>query len=709
MLKIIAFLNFFIFTSALFATSYVHTWVNGTQNSTVTQGDSFAWEFDVSRNGGSGQVQIIIDLDGSGTFNDGDALLIQFEQTDGLTVGDGPADSSDTPDGLVYSAIGPFGFAPEHYILIVTDSEDASEASAAFEINALSAPAATVSGNISIEGVNPPASELQNIMVLAQLDEGFAGYWSGLTNDQGNYIINIPAEGIGQQWNIELFNEADGNYLVDDHYKTVIANGANSGFNFYFGISHTYVYGRLIDDMGEDVVLDDHIVLSKDNSEDGFDADITDGHYRIPVSFDPGEDSIRVQMHLWGANLPPDYMVPDLWSDPDYQFSLFSGDSIEKNIVLPLTNAMIYVQVLMDGSEANQAFEADAYNNRAYTRSITGENGFGTLHVVDSGFYHVMLRFDNDELAPVPLGYTFEGPTNQSAQPGDTVRFSLVPAPSSISGSLIFVNDAPPSQDNFNDLRVFISDSTFSNSYDSGVSDSLNYRFELLNGKYNIWFSDYQNDYLSKPDIYQNLSVYNQHLENVDFQLNQRHAQLTVKLKNAPYDPHNVYWTIKTEGTYPDIYQTWEPGSSDSTYNFRVCDGVWQLIALWTNDSLSLDVTVNNSKTDYYIEMDYETGEIISKQQEKTTLQPLSYSLEQNYPNPFNPLTRISYQLALNSDVKLTVYDITGRKVINLVNDYQMAGSHTVTFNGSSLASGIYFYRIEAGKFIQVNRMLLIK
>lgn len=88
---------------------------------------------------------------------------------------------------------------------------------------------------------------------------------------------------------------------------------------------------------------------------------------------------------------------------------------------------------------------------------------------------------------------------------------------------------------------------------------------------------------------------------------------------------------------------------------------------------------------------------------------PLTYSLGQNYPNPFNPTTAISYQLKADSHVRLTVWDTAGRLVTTLVDTWQNAGTHEVTFDGSKLASGIYLYRLQAGSFTAMHKMVLIK
>ena len=80
-----------------------------------------------------------------------------------------------------------------------------------------------------------------------------------------------------------------------------------------------------------------------------------------------------------------------------------------------------------------------------------------------------------------------------------------------------------------------------------------------------------------------------------------------------------------------------------------------------------------------------------------------------NYPNPFNPSTTIKYKIKELTLVELKVYDILGEEVISLVNEEQPAGSYEVEFNASKLASGVYFYRLQAGSFVQAKKMMLLK
>lgn len=83
--------------------------------------------------------------------------------------------------------------------------------------------------------------------------------------------------------------------------------------------------------------------------------------------------------------------------------------------------------------------------------------------------------------------------------------------------------------------------------------------------------------------------------------------------------------------------------------------------------------------------------------------------MQQNYPNSFNPATVVRYQLPVVSDVKLVVYDLLGREVSVLVNERKAPGSYSVMFDAAGLASGVYFYRLTAGEFVQVRKLLMLR
>jgi photosystem II stability/assembly factor-like uncharacterized protein len=94
---------------------------------------------------------------------------------------------------------------------------------------------------------------------------------------------------------------------------------------------------------------------------------------------------------------------------------------------------------------------------------------------------------------------------------------------------------------------------------------------------------------------------------------------------------------------------------------------------------------------------------------EKEIVNLKAFSLSQNYPNPFNPLTIINYTLPVDEIVLIKVYDVLGKKIAELVNEFKTAGEYSVQFDGSNLSSGVYFYSIVAGSNRQIKKMLLTK
>lgn len=104
----------------------------------------------------------------------------------------------------------------------------------------------------------------------------------------------------------------------------------------------------------------------------------------------------------------------------------------------------------------------------------------------------------------------------------------------------------------------------------------------------------------------------------------------------------------------------------------------------------------------------------IVAEEEKRDSRPEEFALLHNYPNPFNPQNQISYALPQDCDVKLTIYNLLGQSVRILVDEHQMAGYKKIFWDGKDeqgrdVASGVYFYKIHAGDFVQTKKMLLLK
>mgnify|MGYP001574229024 CR=1 FL=1 len=88
---------------------------------------------------------------------------------------------------------------------------------------------------------------------------------------------------------------------------------------------------------------------------------------------------------------------------------------------------------------------------------------------------------------------------------------------------------------------------------------------------------------------------------------------------------------------------------------------------------------------------------------------PTAFTLSQNYPNPWNPQTTIRYSLPLAEFVTLTVYDAVGREVALLVNEHRHAGYHEAVFRADGFASGVYYYALRAGGFVQTRKLILVR
>jgi photosystem II stability/assembly factor-like uncharacterized protein len=174
-------------------------------------------------------------------------------------------------------------------------------------------------------------------------------------------------------------------------------------------------------------------------------------------------------------------------------------------------------------------------------------------------------------------------------------------------------------------------------------------------------------------------------------------------LEFLPGDPSKV-WYVDSKGLYfsRDTGRTWVEQKiyngtlsgrdivfTDSTHGWLICD------------SGKVFHTINNGVVMV----------AINKPENST---PLNYMLAQNYPNPFNPSTVISWQLKKSSFVTLKIYNILGKEVATLVNEYQKTGKHSITFDTQQLSegnftSGIYFYRMQAGEVIETKKLVLLK
>ena len=184
--------------------------------------------------------------------------------------------------------------------------------------------------------------------------------------------------------------------------------------------------------------------------------------------------------------------------------------------------------------------------------------------------------------------------------------------------------------------------------------------------------------------------------------------------------PNKVdYWTDSLETRYPPpdgmFWEVWQSVDADSTaldtgyvdmfvyMTVGQTEGIFDLGYFISMASLDFDEAA------YY---SYSGGNTITINVSSINDRqgvPEEFILHQNYPNPFNPSTTIRYNLDVKSEVRLSVFDVTGKEIAILVNGSQNAGEHQVQFTGQELSSGVYLYRLTAGDRNIVRKMMLVK
>jgi hypothetical protein len=171
---------------------------------------------------------------------------------------------------------------------------------------------------------------------------------------------------------------------------------------------------------------------------------------------------------------------------------------------------------------------------------------------------------------------------------------------------------------------------------------------------------------------------------------------------NETYEPYfineNTGWIV---GDSPNIQKTTNGGIN---WNVQTTPAAWWMWDIMFADQLTGWAVGSQGKIFYTTN----GGGTVSVQNISAKI-PSKYSLSQNYPNPFNPISNIKYKISKSTDVRITVFDVTGKEVEVLVDEKQSPGEYLVTFDGTMLTSGVYFYRMVTKDFTETKRLLMIK
>jgi hypothetical protein len=170
----------------------------------------------------------------------------------------------------------------------------------------------------------------------------------------------------------------------------------------------------------------------------------------------------------------------------------------------------------------------------------------------------------------------------------------------------------------------------------------------------------------------------------------------------ATYSDHDRFW----DQGYPAILMIENaPPWTDGTYYKR---NPLYHTSYDTLGSVNLGLVKKVTQMNLGLAADL-TGRITSVSDGRLSTIPAEFALHQNYPNPFNPTTTIEYTVPAAGNIRITVYDIKGRERVRLMDSYHEPGKYGIPFDAGTLASGIYFYRLTAGPFVQTKKMMVVK
>jgi hypothetical protein len=235
-----------------------------------------------------------------------------------------------------------------------------------------------------------------------------------------------------------------------------------------------------------------------------------------------------------------------------------------------------------------------------------------------------------------------------------------------------------------------------------GISGTL---MDIINGTFiNVSISDTGSFVVNNPNTFNQLRML------IDFNITTP-VELIAFNASATINSVNLNWQSSTETNNQGFEierSDWLETKSEKWKSIGFVNGNGT-----TTESQSYsfrDENVTSGKYMYRLkQIDFDGSFEYSNSIEVEISTPIIFTLDQNYPNPFNPSATISYQLPKTGNVNLKVFDVLGKEVATLVNMEQTSGSYKVEFNGSGLASGIYYYQLRASDFIETKKMILLK
>ncbi len=246
------------------------------------------------------------------------------------------------------------------------------------------------------------------------------------------------------------------------------------------------------------------------------------------------------------------------------------------------------------------------------------------------------------------------------------------------------------------------------------ISDNINNMNDLRPGIYTNW--DVGNYLLNRGGYDPSRNLFYVY-ENGGAGDSSFYGIMGIGIDGVPMDPNTMKGTITETITsnrnvlYDLMNSTaFDTITIDGDYRIYTCCGPF-VVPVGSSVIVDYAIVAGTSLADLQANADAAIvyGQYVSGELTSFTAAPADFVLKQNYPNPFNPTTKIRYQIPKLSFVTLKVFDVLGREVAALVNEEKPAGRYEVEFNATSLSSGVYFYQLQAGSFVETKKMVLLR
>jgi len=271
------------------------------------------------------------------------------------------------------------------------------------------------------------------------------------------------------------------------------------------------------------------------------------------------------------------------------------------------------------------------------------------------------------------------------------------------------------------------------------TTNSGNYWFSQVNSQYAIrsfgWLSN-NHGFIIGDGVYETIdsgSAWNEILDLRNIGLRKLHSPekyigyavgytgLVYKYIDTTIVPVELT-SFLTEVNNSSITLKWSTATEKNNQGFEILKSnnkhIWETIAFVEGNGTTTspqnyiytdEITVSGTYFYQLKQIDYDGSANLSEIIEVKVFQPFTFKLYQNYPNPFNPSTKINFEIPNQSNVKIILYDISGSELEILIDKELESGFYTISFNANDLSSGIYFYKLQAGSFIDTKKMVLLK